>query len=522
MEHGIRKLVKADVLEKCREWFNDLDTIVNSHDLLCRLLMFDVDGDEILLTPNKTIIECVPDDIVPLYYIPFEPVKSEINTDSIYQAIVSCMENTQIGDISNVMTKNYNNTDTDMEFNKIMCCYNNLSIDYPKTQDIVKLGKYEDKYNALKGENNPHFFIYAKGKSKGSCKALSKSNADRVCDYIHKQTGNKKYGWKDSEKNFNPSILLNNENPVKIDTAKYRELEKVMFTLKMKEQLLASTIKDVIKELDRSEGWKEKISRYEVFYHMCEKVIINLFSSREEASEYLLDMEYLQRENEHKSKNILWNCFGDLIYRNICNNLCCTNVRQRRKHYETSAVRMKKIEDKTVEILKIIPDNSVEVYKEEIEWIENMHYRCGCSLDRELLYILLVLQKRCEGKLKIYMNQKKQITCNTIDKWLGDGVCICKKGLIRLQKTGAISLQTIARKYHEIEVHVPEVENQDIAFSVMQRNPIPEFYEYNEERKVERCVICGKKFVKVKNMVTCSNAICRSEYRKRNNSKCSA
>ena len=57
------------------------------------------------------------------------------------------MENTQIGDISNVMTKNYNNADTDMEFNKIMCCYNNLSIDYPKTQDIVKLGKYEDKYN---------------------------------------------------------------------------------------------------------------------------------------------------------------------------------------------------------------------------------------------------------------------------------------------------------------------------------------------------------------------------------------
>ena len=521
VEHGIRKLVKDDVLEKCKEWFNDLDTIVSSHDLLCRLLMFDVDGDEVLMTPNKTIIECVPDDIVPLYYIPFEPVKSEINTDSIYQAIVSCMENTQIGDISNVMTKNYNNTDTDMEFNKIMCCYNNLSIDYPKTQDIVKLGKYEDKYNALKGENNPHFFIYAKGKSKGSCKALSKSNADRVCDYIHKQTGNKKYGWKDSEKNFNPSILLNNENPVTINSEKYHELEKVMFTLRMKEQLLASTIKDVIKELDRSEGWKEKISRYEVFYHMCEKVIINLFSSREEASEYLLDMEYLQRENEHKSKNILWNCFGDLIYRNICNNLCCTNVRQRRKHYETSAVRMKKIEDKTVEILKIIPDNSVEVYKEEIEWIENMHYRCGCSLDRELLYILLVLQKRCEGKLKIYMNQKKQITCNTIDKWLGDGVCICKKGLIRLQKMGAISLQTVARKYYEIEVCVPEFEKQDVAFSVNQKNSLVDFYKYNGERKIESCVICGKEFIKVRNAITCGD-ICSQENRKRSNSKYSA
>lgn len=254
VEHGIRNLVKDDTLEKCKEWFNDYDTIVSSHDLLCRLLMFDVDGDEILLTPNKTIIECVPDDVVPLYYVPFEPVKSEINNDSIYQAIISCMENTQIGDISNVMTKNYNNADTDMEFNKIMCCYNNLSIDYPKTQNIVRLGQYEVKYHTLKAENNPYFFRYAKGKSQEACKKLSNSNADRVCAYIHKRTGNKNYAWKDTEKKFNPSILFNNENPVRIDTEKYQALEKVMFALKMKEQLLVSTIKDVIKELSRSDG----------------------------------------------------------------------------------------------------------------------------------------------------------------------------------------------------------------------------------------------------------------------------
>lgn len=522
VEHGIRNLVKDDVLEKCKEWFNDYDTIVSSHDLLCRLLMFDVDGDEILLTPNKTIIECIPDDIIPLYYIPFEAVKTEINNDAIYQAIVSCMENTQIGDISNVMTKNYNNDDTDMEFNKIMCCYNNLSIDYPKTQDIVELGQYEEKYNALKAEKNPHFFRYAKGKSQDVCKQLSNSNADRVCAYIHKRTGNKNYAWKNTEKKFNPSILFNNETPVVIDSEKYRELEKVVFTLKMKEQLLVSTIKEVIKELDRSEGWKEKISRYEVFYHMCEKTIMNIFDSKEEACEYLLDMEYLRRENENRSKNILWNCFGDLIYKNICNNLCYADIRQRRKHYETSRTAIKSIEEKAVEILENIPDNSVDIYKEEIEWVENMQYKRGCSLDRELLYILLVLQKRCKEKVKIHINQKNQLTCNTIDKWIGDGVCICRKGLVRLQKMGVVSIQTVARKYHDIEVFAPKVEKQDIAFSVTQRNPIPEFYEYNEERKVERCVICNKKFVKIKNMATCSNAICRSEYRKRNADKCSA
>ena len=521
VEHGIRNLVKDDVLEKCKEWFNDYDTIVSSHDLLCRLLMFDVDGDEILLTPNKTIIECVPDDIVPLYYIPFEPVKTEINNDAIYQAIVSCMENTQIGDISNVMTKNYNNADTDIDFNKIMCCYNNLSIDYPKTQNIVKLGQHEEKYNALKAEKNPYFFIYAKGKNKDVCKVLSTSNADRVCAYIHKRTGNKNYTWKDSEKKFNPSILFNNENPVDIDSEKYRELEKVMFTLKMKEQLLVSTIKDVMKELNRSEGWREKISRYEVFFHMCEKTIMNIFDSREDAAEYLLDMEYLQRENEHKSKNILWNCFGDLIYKNICNNLCYTSVRQRRKHYATNVVAMREIEDKAVEILTSVPDNSVDICKEEIEWIDNMQYKRGCSLDRELLYILLVLQKRYKGNVKIYINQKKQLTCNTIDKWLGDGVCICKKGLIRLQKMGVISLQTVARKYHEIEVCVPEVEKQNIVFSVKERNPLIDFYKYNGERKIGSCVICGKEFIKVRNAITCGD-VCSKENRKRNNNKYSA
>lgn len=522
VEHGIRKLVKDETLDKCKEWFHGYDTIVSSHDLLCRLLMFDVDGDEILLTPNKALIDCIPDDIVPLYYIPFEAAKSQINSKAVYDAIVSSMEHTQIGDISNVMTKNYNNPDTDMEFNKIMCCYNNLSIDYPKTQNIVKLGRYEEKYNIFKGEKNPYIFIYAKGKNKNSCKELGESNTDRVCKYIHKHTGNKKYAWKDSEKKYNPSILFNNENPVRIDAGKYRELEKVMFTLKMEEQRLVSSIEKAAKEMSRSEGWNEKVSKYDVFYYMCEKRIRSIFDSREEAVEYLLNMEYLQRENEHKSKNILWNCFGDLIYKNICNNLCSKNVRQRKKHYETGIAAIEKAEEKTVEILNSVPDNSAIICQEEVDWLNHLSYRRGCDLDRELLYILLVLSKRNSRKFKIYMNRKKQITCHTIDKWLGDGVCICKNGLMRLQKKGVISVEIVKRKYYEIEVCVPEIKKQDIAFSVMQWNPIPEFYEYNREKKVERCVICGKKFVKVKNMATCSNTICRSEYRKRETKRYSA
>lgn len=52
MEHGIRKLVKDEVLDQCKEWFVGDDLVVSSHDLLCRILQFDVDGDHALITPN--------------------------------------------------------------------------------------------------------------------------------------------------------------------------------------------------------------------------------------------------------------------------------------------------------------------------------------------------------------------------------------------------------------------------------------------------------------------------------------
>lgn len=518
VEHGIRNLVKGEVLDKCKEWFNDLDTIVSSHDLLCRLLMFDVDGDEILLTPNQAIIDCIPDDIVPLYYIPFEATKSEINNDAIYDAVISSIENTQIGDISNVMTKNYNNSDIDMEFNKIMCCYNNLSIDYPKTQNNIKLGKYEEKYNKLKNEKCPYFFRYAKGKNVDSCKEKSTSNADRVCEYIHKNTGNKKYAWKDKKKKFNPSILINNENPIIIVEEKYRKLEDVMFLLKCKEQSLKISIDEAMKEMSKSDGWKEKCAKYDVFYHMCEKMIMNIFDTREEAAEYLIDMEYLRRENENRSKNILWNCFGDLIFENVKNNLCFANVKQRRKHYYTCQTVINDVEKKAIKILNEQLKNPVEVYNEELEWLEKLSYKNGCKLDRELLYILLVLSKKKDGNLKIYMRQKNKITCNTINKWLGDGVCICKKGMERLQKMGVISLAVKGRDYCEVKVILPEFKKEEVAFVVEQGNPLIPFYKNNGERKVSQCIICGKEFIKIGNTMTCGTN-CSRENRKRNTQK---
>lgn len=95
---------------------------------------------------------------------------------------------------------------------------------------------------------------------------------------------------------------------------------------------------------------------------------------------------------------------------------------------------------------------------------------------------------------------------------------MCRKGLSRLHGSGAVSVEGVKRKYYEIRVNVPEFETGNAAFSVSQRNPIPEFYKYNGERKVGECIICGKYFVKTGNMQTCG-AECSRENRKRNSRK---
>lgn len=518
MEHGIRNLVKGDVLELCKEWFIGCDTVVSSHDLLCRILQFDVDGDEILLTPNKTLIECVPGDKHILYYKSFDAVKSPVIKEAIYKALVASMDNSNIGDISNVMTKNYNNKNTDDDFNKIMCCLNNLTIDFPKTQHNISLGLYEDKFNQLKSEKAPYFFMFAKNKKKSCCKELSISNCDRICKYIHKNTANKRYTWKTEEK-FNVGMLCDANIKVDVKSAEYTELSNLMLDLKRKEQTLQFQIDNEIKQMNESDAIRERISKYDVFYDLCEKVILRIFNgNRMVAAENLIDFEYLQRENCDAGKNILWNCFGDIILSNIKNNAKNPDVIGTRKmHYESRKnATIRKIEKRVVDKIKKKADepvSTVTIYKEELEWINNLNYRKNCCNDRELLFILLVQQKRSDvGNVRVYTNAKSSLTCGRIDKWIGDGVSIAKKGIKRLETMNAVFV-TQYEKYMEITVNVPEFDSVHEAYTIAQteKNPIMPFYEYNKERAIATCQICGAKFIKSRNMKTCQSNICRKQ-----------
>lgn len=521
MEHGIRNLVKGDELELCKEWFCGYDTVVSSHDLLCRVLQFDVDGDEILLTPNKTMIECVPNDKHTLYYKSFDAVKSPVTKENIYKALVASMDNSNIGDISNAMTKNYNNENIDETFNKIMCCYNNLTIDFPKTQQNICLGKYDDKFKQLINEQPPYFFQYAKNKKRDNCKPLSDSNCDRICAYIRKSTSNKRYTWK-TDKPFKVGVLFDESIKVDITDEAYRRLEQLMFDLKRREQSLTFRINNEIEQLDKSDAMREKISKYDVFYTMCDKMIRCIFDGdRKRATAYLTDFEYLQRENCDSGKNILWNCYGDIILENIKANVGNpAGIPKRKPHYKKKGSGKKNREvheiSKSV-IEKINKDieevSTVTIYKDELEWIDNLPYRKNCSNDRELLFILMVQQKRSKsGKVWVYANKRTALTCNGLDKMIGDGVCVAKKGIKRLENMGAIFI-IVHGKDMEIIVNCPDFDKTKSAYKIesKQRNPIIPFYEHNKERVITECPYCHNKYIKVGNMKTCQNVTCREQ-----------
>ena len=509
MEHGIRNLVKGVDLERCKEWFNDLDTVVSGHDLLCRVLQFDVDGDEILLTPNQAMMDCVPDDKHTLYYTSFSAEKTPVTPDAIYTALVASMNNSNIGDISNVMTKNYNSKEIDDDFNAVMCCYNNLTIDFPKSQKNVSLGEYEAKYLELKAKKPPYFFIYAKGKKKENCAAPSDSICDRICQYIHKQTGNKSYN-KDGKK-FDPSILFDQSMTINVKDAVYGQLEKLMFDLKARAKQLEQYIQKELEHQTKSDGFAEKISRYEVFYLLCERLILQIIPDRGRATQYLLEYEYMQRNEgtAMSGKNILWNCFGDVIADTVRKNKGCEVKRRRARYTTEKVIKMEKVADSATKAVLKVDEKSVQIYKEELGWIDNQPYKKSTAEnDRELLFVLLILSKRF-GNIKIYSGKKSALTYGAIDKMLEGDVTIAKKGIARLAKIGAISTEQNA-DYIEIQLEY-QPEEKTLAYEIpyKAKKLLPYFYRYNGKKKVCDCIICQKPYIKWGNALTCSESCSR-------------
>ncbi len=180
------------------EWFLTDGLYAGSHDLITKILMYDVDGDKALVVADKDFIAIAErnmNGIVPLYYNMRKAEPTELNKKNIYAGLTAAFTGANIGAYSNHIAKIWNSdvflTGSEAEKQdatdcvKRLCCQNNFVIDYAKTlykpEFPPAVKKQVSKYTTTK---LPAFFVYAKDKTPSQVTAPNGSLVNRICDKI--------------------------------------------------------------------------------------------------------------------------------------------------------------------------------------------------------------------------------------------------------------------------------------------------------------------------------------------------
>lgn len=526
-EHGIRKVLQS---EECKEWFIGTDTIVSSNDLISKVLQADWDGDHICLVHDKAFLNVLDRKKYPLFYNMTKAEPAQISNDAIMMCLISSFHNENIGFVSNAITKIFNSEgDPDTKLVRILCAYNNFVIDYFKTQKTMDLKQYASMYEKYKDSTNgsceykcPQFFKYAKDKKSKQCEKYNKkSNADRISQYIKNNTadGITKVEYTSSEK-FNPEMLKNQKIEVDRTSNQYSELRDLLMELKREKLNVYRKIKDKL---------KTKESDKKLFEMYCRKKISEIIQVEKTAVNYLIDMEYYTEENKETDKEILWNCYGEILYGNLSRNVDSNiEVTLRRNVIQSSTGIEEKIVTLREETKKEQDEkNKIPISKSVYDYLMAIKTLRKCyENDRYIIYILYVLIERFKNKhgqdksyVRIYKGtrQKNKITAATIDGWIGSNCT--KKGLNRLEQNGYIKREQL-QSYDKITVvNIPRAEDTEAAFIAESNNPLLDLWGYNHDRKVAKCKICGKKFTVVGARKTCSDKCSKILLKKSKNKK---
>lgn len=526
-EHGVRKVLRT---EQCKEWFIGEDTIVSGHDLISKVLQADWDGDHICNIHDKAFLEVLDKNTYPLYYEMDKAQAEILDNSNKLNCLLRSFSNEGIGFVSNAITKIFSEKNPDINLVRILCAYNNFVIDYFKTQKSMDLKRYKEKYEEYKQSDSrlPNFFKYAKGKKASSCKKSneSSSNADLICKHVKKSTkdgvtkSKDKADDEEKQKVFYPSNLENKKIKVVRKSKEYGQLRDLIKQLKMEKKSL------YVKMAERTQD--EKFSSQELFNYHCCYEINRIMPDRTEAANYLLDIEYLLDENIEDKKDILWNCYGDILYKNLLVNLKKDtdpkSITVKKRVYIPSKKLQKEVEKLREDVAKELEEiEKVSVSEALYNKIMGITTRKDCVNDKYLLFIIYVLVQRAikrYGKnnnyIRIYKN-KRTVKCTRamLDSWL-ESQC-AEKGLKRLEKKNYIKVEEL-KNYTKVwfNMEIPKYDKEFV--SVTQNNPLLSLFKKTKEKSVKQCENCERDFFAHGNEKTCSRE-CSEKLKKTNHNK---
>ena len=197
-EHAVRFNVANKVYEerskKIREWFTTDGIYTSTHDLISRILQFDVDGDRGLIVADPffvSIAERNMNGIVPLFYNMKKAAPTLINNKTIYAGLNAAFIHGNIGIYSNNISKIWNSdvfvdgTDEErkeaLDCVKLLCMENNYCIDAAKTLYMpTRPDWFTPIVSKFTNKKLPAFFEYAKDKEKKQVEERNNSFVNKL------------------------------------------------------------------------------------------------------------------------------------------------------------------------------------------------------------------------------------------------------------------------------------------------------------------------------------------------------
>ena len=207
-EHAVRLNAANDHngnrADQIREWFPTNALYTSTHDLISKLLQFDVDGDKSLVVADQgfvTVAERNMEGIVPLYYNMRKAEPTELNNKTIYAGLNKAFTSGSIGLYSNEISKIWNHdifvNGTEKEKQeavdviKLLCMENNFCIDSAKTLYMPRRAKwFQPAVSRYTNCKLPAFFEFAKDKEPSQVQARNGSFVNRIYDKIPNQAIN--------------------------------------------------------------------------------------------------------------------------------------------------------------------------------------------------------------------------------------------------------------------------------------------------------------------------------------------
>lgn len=341
-EHAIRKNIACieygDRQNQLCEWFCTDAIYTSCHDLISKILQFDVDGDKSLVVADKTIIKVAErnmEGVVPLYYNMKKAEPSILNNETIYNGLNAAFGGSNIGMYSNDISKIWNNevfiSGTEEERNqaldviKLLCCENNFKIDYAKTLYMPERPEFvRELITSFTKENVPYFFRYAKDKEEHQVSQLNDSFVNKLNKMIPNPRINCR-GLGLSKIDYtllmhNPDIecrvqftdrgklIKEKTDPLII---KYCELNKKYgYAINNAKKIDNSISYEILKKSKLRQDL-----RYKKIYLDIKEELSAFGYSDIEITDILVKFLYGIKESKHKM--VLWLCYGDYIYKNL-------------------------------------------------------------------------------------------------------------------------------------------------------------------------------------------------------------